>query len=320
MKLLYLSTILFLFSVCGYGQNLVPNGDFEDTVSCPISLSQIDRAAGWYSYSSSPDYYNACAAPSTGVSVPDNNTGHRYAASGNAYCGIINYIVDDTADYSINREIIGRQLTSPLVIGQKYFASFQVSLCGSNIATDKIGVLFSTKSYTNIDSTTMPPIKNFAHIYSDSIISDTIGWVRVCGSFIADSVYTHISLGNFFKNNNTDTSILWHSPFGGGAYYLVDDIRVSLDSLFTVTALTKITQASSIVVYPNPSSGLIKIKVPESLSKNSIQVFNTIGQTIFYQKFIESGQLDLSFLENGLYKIIITNNRTQYFTKLIIQK
>lgn len=320
MKLLLLHIVFVFCAVLVYGQNLVPNGDFEDTVSCPVSLSQIDKAFGWNAYSSSPDYFNSCSDPSGNVSVPDNIMGHRYPASGNAYCGIINYIAGDTADYSINREIIGRQLASPLVIGQKYFASFQVSLTSSNVATNKIGILFSTHPFTNTDSTTIPPIKNFAHIYSQLIINDTVGWVRVSGSFIADSVYTHISIGNFFKNGNTDTLTITYNPSGGGAYYLVDDIRVSSDSLYTITALPKISRTLELLVYPNPSSGKIKIKTQENFSQSIVKIFNSLGQEVFYQKLIGTESLELNNLENGFYSIIITNSRNQYSSKLLIQK
>jgi len=322
MKKLHLYIIFMFVAVVGYGQNLVPNGDFEDTVSCPNSSGQITFASGWNPYSSSPDYFNSCAAPSTDVSVPSNIMGYRNPASGNAYSGIINYVKGET-NYSLNREIIGRQLSSPLIIGQKYFASFKVSLAiayGANMATDKLGMLFSTQSYTNTDSTTIPPIENFAHIYTDSVITDTVNWTIISGSFIADSSYTYVSIGNFFKNQNTDTIKIVNSPISSGAYYFIDDIRLSTDSLYTVTAIQEIYKENDLFIYPNPSNGLIKIKNPKNLYPYSVKIFNSIGQQVFYQNIFGTESLDLTLLVNGFYTIVITNSKTQYLTKLIIQK
>lgn len=322
-KITLLFLVYFSFIFVGFGQNLVGNPSFEDTVNCPVSLSQIDRASGWNAYSSSPDYFSTCSDPSGNVSVPDNIMGHRFPASGNAYCGIINYVKGET-NYSLNREIIGRQLTTPLINGQKYFASFKVSLVISsnsgNMATDKLGMLFSTQPYTNTDSSTIPPIENFAHIYTDSIIKDTVNWTMISGSFIADSSYNYICIGNFFKNDNTDTLTLAHSPFSGGAYYFIDDIRVSTDSLFTVASVPFINELNSFSFYPNPTNGIIKIKVPYKSSRSSIIVRNALGQNVYSSEFKSSDDIDLSFLENGVYLILISNNNRQYSTKLIIQK
>lgn len=303
-------------------QNLVPNGDFEDTVSCPYTSGQITLASGWNPYSSSPDYYNSCAAPSTDVSVPSNVMGYRNPASGNAYAGIINYVKNET-NYSLNREIIGRQLSSPLIIGQKYFASFKASLAiayGANMATDKLGILFSTQSYTNTDSTTIPPIENFAQIYTDSVITDTVNWTMISGSFIADSSYNYISIGNFFKNQNTDTIQIVNSPISSGAYYFIDDIRVSTDSMYTVTSVQSISRQNSFSVYPNPSTGIIKLKVANNQSLNIITIYNALGQSVYNYEFKKSESLDLRFLDTGIYHVVIRNSQSQYSTKLIIQK
>ena len=57
MKKLLLYTVLFLITVFGYAQNLVPNGSFEDTVSAPLG-GVIEDVTGWINCGSTPDYYN----------------------------------------------------------------------------------------------------------------------------------------------------------------------------------------------------------------------------------------------------------------------
>jgi hypothetical protein len=108
----------------------VPNWSFEDTLSCPDNLGQVDKAIGWSSYRVSPDYFNACAdtiSPWGGsVTVPKNYFDFQYPKSGNAYVGL----------YTLSlgggnvREMIGIQLSQPLTIGQEYFASFYACRVG----------------------------------------------------------------------------------------------------------------------------------------------------------------------------------------------
>src|SRR4051812_43656962 len=84
--------IAVLISVLGFAQNLVPNSSFEDTVACPNSISQIDRATGWSSYRQSPDYFNSCAYITyPNASEPSNIWGYQYSRTGNAYAGFIAY-------------------------------------------------------------------------------------------------------------------------------------------------------------------------------------------------------------------------------------
>ncbi len=43
---LFLLSCLFLVSAACFGQNLVPNPSFEDTLECPY-LGQVEFALGW---------------------------------------------------------------------------------------------------------------------------------------------------------------------------------------------------------------------------------------------------------------------------------
>ena len=57
MKIVIVSLLLF-FCFSGNTQtNLVPNHSFEDTVSCPLSMSQIEFSQNWNSYGGSPDFF-----------------------------------------------------------------------------------------------------------------------------------------------------------------------------------------------------------------------------------------------------------------------
>lgn len=228
----YALNILLLFTLFqSSAQNLVPNPSFEDTVQCTMGL--VSDAVGWENYSAlSPDYFHSCVGGGS-FYVPYNWGGYQPAATGNAYCAMSAFY-PPTPD---EREIIGRNLASPMIIGTEYFVSFKASLSLDSIiesshACNKLGVLFST--YAHVPFTAPAPINNFAHVYTNDIITDTAGWTVVSGSFIADSAYTHIAIGNFFDDNNTDTLELLSTPNFNWCYYYIDDICVSTDSLTCV--------------------------------------------------------------------------------------
>ncbi|HLG35281.1 MAG TPA: T9SS type A sorting domain-containing protein [Bacteroidia bacterium] len=315
--LLFFSLFLFFF-LAAQAQNLVPNPSFEDTVACPTTLDQIYNATGWSSYSISPDYYNVCNGGF--LSVPENVVGYQLASSGEAYTGFIGYDVNGFV-----REIIGRQLSQNLVIGQQYFVSIKVSLAEYTssfpqfIPCNKIGVKFSTTSF----STTNPvPINNYAHVYTDSIISDTMNWTTIRGSFIADSSYQYIMLGNFFDDAQTDTV---STPNGVKSYFFIDAICVSTDSLYCATGIpTEVPTGEFLVerninIFPNPCSAILSVELKEK--DESLLTISTItGQKVFTQNFTGKIVINTSTLPGGIYFISLQSKKQITNYKIIIKK
>ncbi|MBK9599335.1 MAG: hypothetical protein IPO60_13715 [Flavobacteriales bacterium] len=65
------------------------------------------------------------------------------------------------------------------------------------------------------------PLGDFAQVYSQAVVADTLNWDLVSGSFVADSAYQYVVIGNHFRNALTDT--LPVGPYlGGVAYHFVD--------------------------------------------------------------------------------------------------
>jgi hypothetical protein len=307
-------------------QNLVLNGSFEDTINCPNN-GFISNSQGWQPYSSSPDYFNSCVSSWYVYSVPSNLHGLQSPASGQAYSGIYTYVEGET-DYSLNREILGNSLTSPLTIGQKYYVSLKVSLgtntqnTGHSLASNKLGALFSTIPYSNIDSTTIPPIGNFAHVYTDSIITDTVNWTTIFGTFFADSAYTYISIGNFFQATNTDTiHVVNNNPFIHNAYYYVDDICVSTDSSFCANFVYIGVENEAIInqitIYPNPSSNLVKIEFSDNES-HIVKICNSFGQIVIIRNIVEEDIVNMDSFPEGIYFIQTNVAEKTLVKKLII--
>ena len=323
MKTLLTSLLVLLLNLNLFAQNLVPNPSFEDTVACPFAYGQVDRAAGWSSYGNSPDYFHTCVpnpAPFNNPSISSNGFGFQDAATGNAYCGFLTYWMGSPESI----EYIGGQLSNPLTIGTKYYISMKVSLTLDTTfaelccATSKIGILFSKKEYND---TTLPPVNNFAHIYTNSIITDTVNWTTIAGSFIADSAYQYIIIGNFFDTINT--TII---EFNNGlyfAYYYLDDVCVSVDSntCDLGTGVTEVHLQKGVRIYPNPTNGKVDFKIDIHQNIASVNIYNLIGQLV-REFYIHSSlvEFDLSELKNGIYITKIKTGNHVYIQKLIISK
>lgn len=314
MKKLLLSFLLiFSFTLCKVNntsaQNLVPNPSFEQYNSCPNIGCDINLATGWYSAGYTPDYYNTCASWSSGV--PTNSVGYQYPANGNAYAGIA------TWGGGI-REYIAAQLISPLEPGEKYFINFKVSRIDrfAYCANNKIGALFTTVSYSlgNNLCNDVPGLlpNNFAHVYSDQIMTDTANWETVSGSFIADSVYQYIIIGNHFDDSNTNSICL--DPIMG-AYYLIDDIYVSTDS---TTGIEQNNIEQIITVYPSITNDIVVVKI-NTPSKASIKIYDLLGRLIATQDILPllNNRISLSEYDVGIY-ILSVNIGNKIITKKII--
>jgi hypothetical protein len=278
MKKFLLLFYSLVFSANVFGQNLVPNYSFEDTVACPYYYTLIHYSDGWSAYRNSPDYFNSCN--STYVGVPVNEAGFQYARTENAYAGFGSY----QHFASNHRECLGRQLSQVMVIGQKYFVSMYVSLSYGDvqrnyIASNKLGIKFSTIPYSQ---TSPIPIDNFAHIYTDSVIKDTINWTLISGSFIADSTYQYLSIGNFFDDAYTTT--FFYDTLGAWAYYYVDDVVVSTDSTIGINEIPN--QNSQLQLFPNPTHSEFVVNNPE-LAGKTLYIYNTLGEIVL-QQFIHS--------------------------------
>ncbi len=311
MKKVVLFVVLIICSTLLRAQNLVPNSSFEDTIHCPFDVGLLSYCVGWNSYRSSPDYFNPCSK-SSDIGVPLNAFGRQYAYTGESYAGLGTSHIDDY------REIIGRKLSSSLIIDTKYYVSMRVSLSdNSYYASNNIGITFSTIPF---DKMNIPPINNQAKVYTTSVIRDTTDWILLCGSFIADSAYKYIMIGNFFTNSLTDTVTNNQiNPFQRGiSYYYIDDVCVSTDSS-TCNSGLGIKSESSVIfnIYPNPSNDLVYIET-NSDAKFSYSLFALLGNLLQSSVADKKMIIDVSTIPADIYFLQIQFNNSIIQKKLII--
>ncbi len=313
LKALMLTTATLL-NQFSFGQNLVPNPSFEVYGTCPDNLDQVNYAIGWSSFSGTPDYYNACCDTSTSainVSVPQNYFDYQPARTGNAYSSIL---TKSTSLYY--RENIGITLIQPLIVGHEYFVSFYASRVGNvpnhfNGASNKLGVRLSNFSYSF--PLNNAPIDNYAQVYTDSIITDTLGWTEISGFFIADSAYEYLIVGNFFQDSLT--SFVAFDSLSGKAYYYIDDVNL-IDSI--PTGINELYSHSQINIYPNITSEWVTI---EGSGFIKIILSDIFGRVCFILDEPSSNieGINVSTFNKGIYFLTLQSIGYNITRKIIIQ-
>ncbi len=306
--------VILSASLTTKSQNLVPNPSFEDLDFCPYQINQIEAATGWFNCGGTPECLNACN--NTGLSVPQSTFGYNYAHTGVGMAGIVTYRRPNSPSGPNYREFISNTLTNSLQVGVKYFVSYFVNCADPNylaIASNNMGIRFSTVPFNSINT---PPLTNQAHINSYAIINDTVNFIKVSGSFIADSSYNYLIIGNFFTDSLTNIQNL--GPFPDYAYNFVDDICVSTDSVYCSlwTGLVNNEFVKSNIFYPNPSHGTIYSTIKNS--NNKILVFDMRGKKILEFANHSTSIIDLSFLPASCYFIRISTNHGIITEKIIL--
>jgi|GEM_PF-1954114 len=211
------------------GQNLVVNPGFEEYSDCPSETNQIDRTIGWDVALGSPDYYNRCAMPTTGLSqsveVPDNYHGSQEPFAGDAYGG-----------YFTVGEYLRGQFTTPLISDSCYYVEFQVSLAEfSNrdfTSCDRFGLYFSSDAIT-FDVATMTPQLTILDLETN--FDD---WILVSGYYTAVGGERYMTIGGFdlcpsrsfyyvddFKviPSSTEEDTVYHCFASDGCYFIAGD-------------------------------------------------------------------------------------------------
>jgi hypothetical protein len=220
-------TLLFCWGAfVSQAQNLVPNPSFEEYTVCPNDLSQIDGVLGWVNIGISPDYFNLCADDS--VSVPLNALGDEWPADGNGYAGL------GIGPPTWGKEYMQAELNLPLDIGVPTHVSMRVSPGGFGIpfwttpmyGGSHVGLRLSTLALNHFTVSGQFEF-NSAVLYMEEVLSDTSGWTVLATSFLPDSAYRFMQIGNFFSEAACSIELL--DPFGDveAAYAFIDMVCVS---------------------------------------------------------------------------------------------
>jgi hypothetical protein len=127
--------------------------------------------------------------------------------------------------------MIQAELSSPLVPGQTYYLSLAVSTGGFGaiysytmaLASNGIGLKSSTQPVT----WSMSLLDNQPVLYSAQVVNDTLDWVILTGTYVPDSAYQYIQVGNFLTDALTLTEVIDSTAASQLAYVVIDGVCVS---------------------------------------------------------------------------------------------
>ncbi|MGZ4056955.1 MAG: T9SS type A sorting domain-containing protein [Bacteroidia bacterium] len=299
-------TILFLTTWATFttGQNLVPNGDFEQYYHCPTYVSQIDSAKFWFKASAgTSDYFNQCG--SSYANIPNTFLGFQQARSGVAFSGF--YVWNELPYYQV-REYIEVALDSSLTTNGCYHFEMYINLGNtSRYTTNNIDVYFSDTLFFGGTGTNLPLTPQLTNTIGNS--PDTLNWTLVSGDYTAVGGENYIIIGNFKNGPSTDTSIYNYSSSADFAYVFVDDVSLTRCLTNGLTGNNKEIKTS---LFPNPFTDLATLQFDNSKKENcTLTLYDLHGQAVRTINNIITGKVEIErqSLVSGLYFFQLRTDR-----------
>lgn len=265
---------IFLFNTAFSQQNLVPNGDFEDYITCPSidpPYHYVDRANHWFMPTlGSSDYYNVCSDYFDSTlgyyffSVPQNYIGFQEARSGYGYAGY--YAVNSQLNDNYH-EYLSVKLNKPLEKGHLYRLTYYISLAelALGISTplqfiDHSGAFLSNEAL-NIDNwlriNEQPQVQSKSSIF----LNDSTGWQKIEGTFIAEGSEKFLTIGCFLRFENISYNYLSEESPYVLAYYYVDDVSLIEIDLSFPNVFSPNGDGINDVVFQGESFGIFEIEI-----------------------------------------------------------
>jgi len=123
------------------------------------------------------------------------------------------------------------------------------------------------------------------------------------------------ALGDIDNDNDLDAIIVGIAQLSANIY----KPRVYENTLTTLsTENTTDSYKENILLYPNPSSGIINIQTNHTFTP-SIKIYNLIGELVFSEDNLSSNsQISLN-QPPGIYMIVVKTNRSTSASKLILK-
>jgi Secretion system C-terminal sorting domain len=239
----YLLTVIFLFACATLlaQVNLVKNPSFEQYSQCPSQFDEMRLANFWSGIDSLgalpnpppgiPEYCNYCSS-TIYSGIPINGFFYQYPKSGKGMAQVQMFYIETTP--LINnyyRDYLQGRLFHTLITGKSYCVTFYVVYEElSDYAISNVGAYFDNGSIDNVDSVhcALPQTAHIPQVENTTIISDTLNWTKIEGTFTATGTEKFITIGNFRDKAHTNYTAFspWPGMGAGFTWYLIDDVSV----------------------------------------------------------------------------------------------
>jgi hypothetical protein len=214
-------------------------------------------------------------------------------------------------------------------VGHTYDVSVKISSSdNSKYTSNNFGVKFSTTTNFAIDNT--------AHVNSTSIVTDKVNWITISGTFVADSNYSYVAIGNFFTDANTATSTSCPSCSFAQHCYFVDDVCVLESTIgfatgncavpFTPSWIPVVPQSScEMTISPNPGAGDVILHFTSEKDVSAgFSIIDISGREIYHSNVLSGMEndwvIDTKGFAAGMYTVRMNvDDGIQLTQKLIVQ-
>lgn len=149
------------------------------------------------------------------------------------------------------------------------------------------------------------------------------------GAVISANAQTFMNVHHTGGINGYDTDLIPTVTFtttdvdvnGVGAAYAMTNVSKITFGADLSTGINEELTNSSVVAYPNPTSGVITLNITDNTQGVVVNIYNVTGSlisTTTYNGNVVNEKIDLSSYDNGIYMMII-NNDNNVITKKIVK-
>jgi len=306
-----------------HGQNLVPNGGFEEfTTNCAFGIGYNSLEDwGYLTCGVSPGLFHACNnSVGNGGGVPQNALGYQQAHGGDAFISTWTLRMNSQGGFPDGnpQKYANVDLTEPLVANQHYCLRLWMNMADSTCyetGAFHAYVWYGTPSICNNQDTAWD---TNATVTWDISGVDTSAWTLLEGEFDANGGETSLTLGAFQFEEEIDSVFLAdHSALLGGllAIYFIDDVELWACQVGVGEGL----EAPPMSLFPNPATDVVTITVPGPFDRGSLEVIALDGRTVASRAVVGPHvQLDVSDLPAGEYVVGWRTNARTLVSRLTV--
>jgi hypothetical protein len=224
----YFITLQMFFCFSSYiaqTANYVSNGGFEQKYNCNYP-NFINIVKNWRTIDSlnfSVTFNNTCYP-----NIPYGLHGFQWARTGQSYAEASFLCQPPACSIESNRGYFRNRLKSNLISGKIYCVKFYVNITdNSSYGIDSYGAYFGDITLDTITKTQVPLTYLTPQVQNtvSNIITDTMNWIPVTGTFVASGTEKFMVIGNF-KSDAATTKTLINTINAPNVYcnVLVDDV------------------------------------------------------------------------------------------------
>src|SRR5690606_24426245 len=140
-------------------------------------------------------------------------------------------------------------------------------------------------------------------------------------AIVLQSYYHDLSGGNYLTSQEL-RQILKDTGIAQGSGGHIGPLPNMVDALALVGTIgMEDMELDQLVLFPNPAQNEITIYASSNISSSAqIEIHNTLGQLVYKSGFVNSGKIDISGFQSGVYFVKVIADNNQSFTKKLVKK